>query len=76
MENWARSLSQKAALTIGNFTLLIGIVCCSVLHINMSGGMIFTIILGALLGATVGFSYSLIYKGITGYTPQEKRELS
>lgn len=60
----------------GNFILVLGLIICSIFYLNLTGGLIYVLIWGGLLGGTVGFSYPLIYKGITGYTPLEKRELS
>ena len=59
----------------GNFILVFGLIICSIFYLNMTGKRIYVLSWGGLLGGAVGFSYPLIYKGITGYTPLEKREL-
>ena len=76
MEQWVRNLSKKNALTIGSGSLLIGMIIWGVIYIGLEGSLLSTIIVSALLGGIVGFSHGLIYKGVTGFTPQERRELS
>ncbi len=73
MEKWVRSLSKTTALIFG----IIGIFVVIGFYIffgGFSGGSVSLIILGAVLGGGVGFSLPLIYKGITGQTPQERKE--
>jgi hypothetical protein len=74
MEKWARSLSKATALIIGSISLLAIVVIVLAIY-NSISGLIPIIILCTLIGAGVGFSVPLIYKGITGYTPQERKEL-
>ena len=73
MEKWVRGLSKTTALILG----ILGIVAVIALYIffgGFSGGIVSMIILGAVLGGSIGFSFPLIYKGITGQTPQERKE--
>ncbi|MDQ3064574.1 MAG: hypothetical protein M3R14_17180 [Acidobacteriota bacterium] len=73
MEKWVRGLSKTTALILG----ILGIVAVIALYIffgGFSGGIVSMIILGAVLGGGIGFSFPLIYKGITGQTPQERKE--
>ncbi len=73
MEKWVRGLSKTTALILG----ILGIVAVIGLYVffgGFSGGIVSLIILGAVLGGGVGFSLPLIYKGITGQTPQERKE--
>lgn len=74
MEKWARSLSKPIALIIGIIGLLITAMICIVAY-NMISGIIGMIVVGGLLGGGIGFSATLLIKGITGYTPQEKKEM-
>jgi len=74
MEKWVRSLSKMTALILG----ILGIVVVIGLYIffgGLSGGFVSIVILCAVLGGGIGFSFPLIYKGITGQTPQERKEL-
>ena len=73
MQKWVRGLSKTTALILG----ILGIVAVIALYIffgGFSGGIVSMIILGAILGGGIGFSFPLIYKGITGQTPQERKE--
>jgi len=57
---------------------ILGIVAVIGFYVFFSGffnGIIPLIIFGAILGGVVGFSFPLIYKGITGQTPQERKEI-
>lgn len=74
MEKWARSLSKTNALIYGVIGFLVSLAIVFVLY-NLVGGLIGGILLGAVLGGGVGFSLPLIYKGLTGFTPKEKKEL-
>ena len=76
MEKWVRGLSRKEASAIGGLIFLIGSIITGILYVNLSGGILQTIIWGAALGLTAGLAYPLIYKGKSGYTPMEKRELA
>ena len=74
MEKWIRGLSKMTALIFG----ILGIVAVIALYFlfdSLSGGLIEMIIFGAILGGGIGFSFPLIYKGVTGQTPQERKEL-
>lgn len=75
MEKWARSLSKTNALIFGLIGL-IAAVALAVIANNFVGGVIGIVVLGAFLGGGIGFSLPLIYKGLTGLTPQEKKELA
>jgi len=73
MEKWVRGLSKTTALIIG----ILGIVAVIGLYFvfdALSGGFIQIVIFCAILGGGIGFSFPLIYKGITGQTPQERKE--
>ena len=73
MQKWVRGLSKTTTLILG----ILGIVAVIALYIffgGFSGGIVSMIILGAVLGGGIGFSFPLIYKGITGQTPQERKE--
>jgi predicted RND superfamily exporter protein len=74
MEKWIRGLSKTTALILGSVTALI-IVVAYWMFGGFVGGLIPMIIMCTVLGGGVGFSAILLYKGITGYTPQEKKEL-
>lgn len=74
MEKWVRGLSKTTALILG----ILGLVAVIAFYVFFSGffsGLISLIVLGAVLGGGIGFSFPLIYKGIVGQTPQEKKEL-
>lgn len=65
MEKWARSLSKPMALLFGFLGIGVGILAFLFL-----GG----IIGGAIAGGAIGFSAVFFMKGITGMTPQERKE--
>lgn len=60
-----RSLSKSNALLFGVLGLVL--VVFSFLYL---GG----ILGGAIMGASIGFSAIMFFKGITGMTPQERKE--
>ena len=73
MEKWVRGLSKPTALIIG----ILGIVAVIALYFvfdGLSGGLLEIMLFCAVLGGGIGFSFPLIYKGITGQTPLEKKE--
>jgi hypothetical protein len=74
MEKWLRSLSKTTALILGSVAAVI-IVAAYWTFGDFVGGLIPMIIMCTVLGGGVGLSAILLYKGITGYTPQEKKEL-
>ncbi len=74
MEKWVRSLSKITALIFGILGL-VAVIGLYFLFNSISGGLIEMIIFGAVLGGGIGFSFPLIYKGVTGQTPQERKEL-
>ncbi len=65
MEKWVRSLSKQTALIYG-----IAGVIVAILSFNVIGGLVG----GLLIGGLLGFSVLMLYKGITGMTPQENKE--
>ena len=73
MEKWMRGLSKTTALIIG-FGSLFALAIFSVIFLSSFSGLIPLIIFGGILGGGVGFSLPMIMKGITGQTPQEKKE--
>ena len=75
MEKWARGLSKTVALIIGVLGVLV-LIAFYFAASNFLSGFLGIILVCALLGGGIGFTFPLLYKGITGYTPQEKKELS
>ncbi len=74
MEKWVRVLSKTTALIFGILGL-VAVIGLYFLFDGLSGGFISIIIFCAILGGGIGFSFPLIYKVITGQTPQERKEL-
>ena len=74
MEKWIRSLSKTTALILGILSL-VAVIGIYILFGGFSASLLTLIVLGGVLGGGVGFSLPLIYKGITGQTPQERKEL-
>lgn len=75
MEKWVRGLSKTNALIIG-IAGIVGIIAIYAAASNFLNGFISLILACALLGGGVGFSVLMLFKGITGYTPQERKELN
>ncbi len=73
MENWARSLSKTNALIFGAIGLLITIFIAGFLY-NSASGILGMMLFGGLMGAGIGFSLPLLFKGITGQTPKERKD--
>lgn len=73
MEKWVRSLSKTTALIIGIGALAI-IVGFYIFFGGFFNGLIPMILLGAIIGGGIGFSFTFLFKGITGETPQQKKE--
>ncbi|CAN5593954.1 hypothetical protein BH18ACI1_BH18ACI1_00170 [soil metagenome] len=78
MEKLIRSLSESTALLLG-VIILVALLLFAILFSNTFisdyfGGFIPIIILTAVLVGSIGFAVPLIFKGIIGKTPQEKRE--
>ncbi len=74
MEKWVRGLSKTTALIMG----IAGVVAVIVFYFaasNLLHGFIELILACALLGGIVGFSILMLFKGITGYTPQQRKEM-
>lgn len=69
-----RGLSKSTAMIIGVLTSA-GLVIFGVIFSSLFGGLIPIIILCGVLGGGIGFALPLIFKGITGKTPQERKEL-
>jgi len=75
MEKWVRSLSKTTALLIGVVSLAILLTVFIYFTNNMSGfGLIPIAIFCGILGGGVGFTFIFFFKGITGQTPQERKE--
>ena len=75
MEKWVRGLSKTTALIIG----IAGVVAVIAIYIAASSllhGFIELILACALLGGGIGFSFLMLFKGVTGYTPQERKEMN
>lgn len=68
-----RGLSKSTALILGIVTAAVLLVFGVVFN-NMVSGFIPIVILCAVLGGGIGFAFPLIFKGITGKTPQERKE--
>lgn len=60
-----RSLSKSNALLFG----VLGLVLVVFSFLFLGG-----ILGGAIMGASIGFSAIMLFKGITGMTPQERKE--
>lgn len=73
MEKWVRGLSKTTALIIGIVSLAAVLVFGIILN-NILSGLIPLLILCAVVGGGIGFAFPLVYKGITGQTPLEKKE--
>ena len=73
MEKWVRGLSKTTALIFGILGIF-AVIALYFLFDGLSGGFIEVIIFCAILGGGIGFSFPLIYKGITGQTPLERKE--
>jgi len=73
MEKWVRSLPKTTALVIGIVSLF-AVAALGVFVNENVGGFIALIVLCGVLGGGIGFSFLMLYKGITGKTPQENKE--
>ncbi len=67
-----RGLSKTTALII--VIGVIGVIVIYAAASSLLNGFISIILACALVGGGVGFSFLMLYKGITGYTPQERKE--
>jgi len=65
MEKWMRGLSKSTALLIG----ALGLVLIVFSFLFLDG-----ILGGAILGVSVAITVMMFFKGITGMTPQERKE--
>ena len=75
MEKWVRGLSKTTALIIG-IAGVVGVIAIYIAASSLLNGFIGIILACALLGGGIGFSFLMLYKGITGYTPQERKEMN
>ena len=73
MEKWARNLSKSTALTFG-IVSLVTILGLTLFVYNTVTGLIPLILFCAFLGGGIGFAALMLSKGITGLTPQERKE--
>lgn len=73
MEKWVRGLSKTTALIIGIFSVAI-LVGFYILFGGFFNGLIPMIVLGAIIGGGIGFSFLFLFKAVTGQTPQERKE--
>ena len=73
MEKWLRSLSKTTALILG-IVVAGAIVAFYVVLGSSFNGFLSIIVLCALLGGGIGFCVPLLFKGVTGQTPQERKE--
>jgi len=74
MEKWVRGLSKATAMILGILSLVV-VIGLYVFFSEFFSGYVLLIVLYAVLGGGIGFSFLLIYKGITGQTPQERKEI-
>ncbi len=75
MEKWVRGLSKTTALIIG-IAGVVGIIVIYIAASSFLNGFISLILACALLGGGVGFSFLMLFKGITGHTTQERKEIN
>lgn len=73
MEKWARSLSKSTALILGIVSSAATLILAVIIYSSVDG-LIPIILCCALLGGGIGFAVPLLMKGITGQTPQERKE--
>jgi hypothetical protein len=73
MEKWVRGLSQTTALILGIVSSIVVLAAAIFVYSTVSG-LIPLILMGGILGGGVGFALPLVFKGITGRTPQERNE--
>lgn len=74
MEKWMRGLSDTTALIMGLAAAAAALVFVVIFSLTFSG-VIPMIILGGVVGGSIGFALPLLVKGFTGKTPQERKEL-
>lgn len=73
MERWARGLSKTNALIFGAVGLIVTFFVAGLFY-SSAGGILGMMLLCGFIGAGIGFSLPLLFKAITGQTPQERKE--